>query len=684
MRPLVLTMSAFGPYAKKTVIPMEKLGSSGLYLITGDTGAGKTSVFDAICFALYGEASGNSRTAYMLRSTYADPETETYVELSFSHGEKEYYIKRNPEYLRPSKQGEGMVRKIADAELHLPDGRVIDRIRDVNAVVREILGFNKDQFTQISMLAQGEFRKLLDSDTKNRQDIFRELFNTGFYQMLQNSLDEKKRACSTEYDRLKQSIDQYVFGIDIPEDSMHYASLTKAKKGEMLIPDIMKLLDVLIDEDSKESAKYKKEYEKAGKDLEKVSSDMGAAQVLEETKKNLNKVLSEIENAKGELPGIEEEIKAAEEKKRSDQKEKEKLENELKTLEDVLLEIEKLNVLLADLREQKEAVEEIGKYKTDLDKSIKESLIAKDKYLECEKEYRKVVMEYENAESMYFAAQAGILAEKLKDNAECPVCGSKDHPHPATKPLEAPTEEELKKKKLLLEKKRELMAQSSKISGQLARECEVKSEELLRKAEKIGKIGAPEEIENLLSKEKDRIDREREGINEKLIIQKQREKRKDELKKRIPNIEKDIELYNANIIEDIADIGDEYRYKSPKTDRIMLNNQSLDSVSIIDNSPVSATLVCEYNFMVPECFDFANNKRSDKLVNCPVKVEYTVEAEKDVVKIKTSFENNARDHKVRVLFPSECDTDFVYAEQPFDTLRRFPLYPPFLLARLFR
>ncbi|MBQ0106300.1 MAG: hypothetical protein KBT47_09760 [Armatimonadetes bacterium] len=138
----------------------------------------------------------------------------------------------------------------------------------------------------------------------------------------------------------------------------------------------------------------------------------------------------------------------------------------------------------------------------------------------------------------------------------------------------------------------------------------------------------------------------------------------------ITNIEKDVCVYNANIIEDIADIGDEYRYKSPETDRIILNNNSLTEVSVIDNSPISATLCCKYDLKLPECFDYENNRRSERLVNCPVTVEYTIEKDRDVVKIKTTFENNAKDHKVRALFPTETDTDFAYAEMPFDVVKR--------------
>ena len=138
----------------------------------------------------------------------------------------------------------------------------------------------------------------------------------------------------------------------------------------------------------------------------------------------------------------------------------------------------------------------------------------------------------------------------------------------------------------------------------------------------------------------------------------------------ISNLEKGIDIYNANILEDIADVGDEYRYQSPCVDRVILNNSSLTEVSIVDNSPVSSTLVCKYDLKLPKCFDYSLNKRSEEFVSCPVTVEYTVEALSDVVKIKTTFENNAKDHKVRALFPSECETDYCLAEMPFDVVKR--------------
>lgn len=155
MRPLKITMSAFGPYAGEVTLDMQKLGKSGIYLITGDTGAGKTTVFDAISYALYGEASGNYRENTTLRSKYASADTPTFVELEFEYNNEIYKINRNPEYPRPNKRGEGFTKQSANAELVMPDGSVITKIKDVSAKVEEIIGINKNQFSQIAMIAQG-------------------------------------------------------------------------------------------------------------------------------------------------------------------------------------------------------------------------------------------------------------------------------------------------------------------------------------------------------------------------------------------------------------------------------------------------------------------------------------------------------------------------------------------------
>ena len=186
MSPLRLTIPGFGPYAGVQALDFEALGSSGLYLITGDTGAGKTTIFDALTFALFGEASGENREASMLRSKYTKAEDPTYVELTFAYNGKEYTVKRNPEYERAKTRGTGTTKQAADAQLTYPDGHVVTKLKDVDKSIREIIGLTREQFSQVAMISQGDFRKLLQADTKERQKIFRDIFGTGLFATLQN------------------------------------------------------------------------------------------------------------------------------------------------------------------------------------------------------------------------------------------------------------------------------------------------------------------------------------------------------------------------------------------------------------------------------------------------------------------------------------------------------------------
>ena len=220
MRPLKLTMSAFGPYAEKTVLNISDLGDRGLYLITGDTGAGKTTIFDAITFALYGEASGENRDASMLRSKYAKDSTATEVELEFSYAEKTYTVKRSPAYERPKLRGEGTVTQVAEAELRYPDGRIVTKLNDVNSAVLEIMGVDRKQFMQIAMIAQGDFLRLLLATTKDRQEIFRHIFKTELYQNLQEALKRESRDLEGKCDDVRKSLKQYVNGIEADENDV--------------------------------------------------------------------------------------------------------------------------------------------------------------------------------------------------------------------------------------------------------------------------------------------------------------------------------------------------------------------------------------------------------------------------------------------------------------------------------
>lgn len=224
MRPERLTMCAFGPYAGRVEVPFSEFGTHGIYLITGDTGAGKTTIFDGIVFALYGEASGDVRRPDMLRSDFAEASVKTYVELEFTCRGRRYKVVRNPEYMRPKTRGEGMTKEAADASLTCPDGRVVTGNRQTTKAVTELLGIDRSQFVQIAMIAQGDFLKLLLAGTEERGRIFRRIFNTDCYVTFQKELKRRLLETKRGWDELQRSVRQYADGILLPPEEVSLPS----------------------------------------------------------------------------------------------------------------------------------------------------------------------------------------------------------------------------------------------------------------------------------------------------------------------------------------------------------------------------------------------------------------------------------------------------------------------------
>ena len=288
MRPLKLTLSAFGPYAGTTEIALETLGTAGLYLITGDTGAGKTTIFDAITYALYDKPSGENRTPAMFRSKYADDKTPTFVEMTFSCADKVYTVRRNPEYMRKALRGDKLVKQPPKVELHLPDGRVIDRPKDANAELESILGLDRSQFTMIAMIAQGEFLKLLMADTKERQEIFRRIFKTGRYETLQLRLKESVNALFRECEAARASVQQYIGGISCGEDSLLFEKAEQAKAQKLPFAETVELLEMLIEQDEKAEAGCAVQLETLDKRIEAVNKLIGQAASRERMTADLN------------------------------------------------------------------------------------------------------------------------------------------------------------------------------------------------------------------------------------------------------------------------------------------------------------------------------------------------------------------------------------------------------------
>ncbi|MCI8404079.1 MAG: AAA family ATPase [Clostridia bacterium] len=264
MKPLKITMSAFGPYAGLTVIDFEKY-LNGLYIITGDTGAGKTTIFDAITFALYGEASTERRENSMLRSDFAGRDVKTFVELEFIYRGEVYKIYRNPSYKR-----EGLkTAETAKAELTYPDGNVRTGVKEVNSAVRDILGIDCGQFTQIAMIAQGDFLKLLLAGTEERGRIFREIFYTDFYRDFQDRLKLRCNETRKKYEELKSAIVNAMDGA-VCDETRKYSALQAE--------DFMSFISDLVQSDASAEIKTKEEERLLRKQSAELALSIGNAE----------------------------------------------------------------------------------------------------------------------------------------------------------------------------------------------------------------------------------------------------------------------------------------------------------------------------------------------------------------------------------------------------------------------
>ena len=506
MRPLKITMSAFGPYAGEVTLDMQKLGKSGIYLITGDTGAGKTTIFDAISYALYGEASGNYRENTTLRSKYASADTPTFVELEFEYNNEIYKINRNPEYPRPNKRGEGFTKQRAEAKIFMPDNSVITNIKEVTAKVEEIIGINKNQFSQIAMIAQGDFRKLLNCETNERSKIFRKIFKTEPYHNIEIKLSSLFNELKRNREKEKSGIEQYINQLKCNENDTLSLELERAKSGDVLIEDVIKLAGEIINKDTLEYTKTQKNIESINEEIEKINSNIKLYENQEATKKAYAEASTKFEELKTKRNDCEKAYKSAEAQRErlDDLTRKINLINskmpkydELKSLENSISErtqsFEKSNNLLklkqqeitllekeidekskaleevkgADLLAQKLNVqkEEINKkaealkeLKTEIDRCKTEQKNLKNAQSFAKSaldEYGALENEYNQIYIAFFNEQAGIIADELKDGEPCPVCGSTSHPNLAIKSENAPSQADVESAQNLVKKAQE-------------------------------------------------------------------------------------------------------------------------------------------------------------------------------------------------------------------------------------
>ena len=293
MRPLKLTLSAFGPYAAETVLDLAQLGRGGLYLVTGDTGAGKTTLFDAITYALYDHSSGGVREGAMLRSKYAEPGTPTFVELEFEVRGQRCTVRRNPEYLRPKARGEGFTTEKADACLTYADGRPpVTRAKDVTAAVVDIIGLDYNQFSQIAMIAQGQFTRLLNASTEERSKIFRKLFRTQPYQRLQERLQAENAALTRQREEQSVRIGQLLSGLSWAEGDADGAVLDElaplCEAGGQASPEaVLPLLDALLAGQEQALSATSAARTEAEAELDKLQQTLGRAEQAEKLRLEL-------------------------------------------------------------------------------------------------------------------------------------------------------------------------------------------------------------------------------------------------------------------------------------------------------------------------------------------------------------------------------------------------------------
>ncbi len=493
---------------------MTQLGEHGLYLITGDTGAGKTTIFDAICYALYGEASGSVRSDSMFRSKYAAPTVETYVELTFLYNGKQYRIFRKPAQERPKKRGSGMIAVPAEAELCYPDRRVVTKVRDVDAAVKELLGVDCGQYKRIAMIAQGDFLQVLHAGTEERVRIFRELFHTEPYERFQERLKEAGRALSEKRDRYGTRLEESVRSIQSDDADLETQKVFAVENRPLA--EVFLLLDRLLSTDyaalqSMEACRHANSLA-----LAQTNQRLGAAVAALEVEQKLKEAQSTLTMESERLEQQAQILQAA----RENETERECLRSQIARAEAQLSEYDSLEQLqglqqsdsraLQDLekRAQRAAatvqqteesrtmcrtkletmpnhaaeearlsaqhtaleakmttVRRLYKETVSYQQAVKKAGKAQQRYHAAMEILQTKKAAYDMLERLFFNAQAGILAEQLQEGRPCPVCGAIHHPEPAVRAETAPTELQLQQARLVRDAAETEMQEKSAIAG---------------------------------------------------------------------------------------------------------------------------------------------------------------------------------------------------------------------------
>ena len=506
MRPIKLILSAFGPYASKIELDLAKLGENGVYLITGDTGAGKTTIFDAITFALFGKPSGDIRDVKTLRSEYAKEEIETYVELDFLYHGEEYHIYRRPEYSYTHVQKNGEIKqrsKSADAYLILPNGERIVKPTEVTKQVEQLLGMKRDQFRQIAMIAQGSFLEILNADTKERGKLFEKVFMTSKYSILMDRLNQMAKEGSTKLNEAKLRLQQIISDIRVPITLQEeYEQMIETFAMDDIQP-VYDLLDKIIASEKEETKILQKQKDIIQKQLQKYRKEETEKSKQLQDLLSLEKLLKEKPAKEGKVNFLTEKLKVDGEKYKLhiDDLKKEQVQIEHELPEYVRL--TKLTTKLSEIKKQLSFVAKDLEEKISLKKQLDEDIILKQKESQTlagsevslnkllikeeelqkkisafyhasmmKKEYQiavedlkkktislqkntdakaEIQKQYDDAQVSYYANQAGLLASRLSKGQPCPVCGSLEHPHPASHSDKLVTQEEINQYKKKVE-----------------------------------------------------------------------------------------------------------------------------------------------------------------------------------------------------------------------------------------
>lgn len=575
-------MSAFGPYAGRIVLNMDELGSSGLFLITGDTGAGKTTIFDAIAYALYGEPSGNDRNARMLRSEYADDDTDTYVDMTFAHHGDHYQIRRNPDYAytRVFKNGKTKQSvKKAGAQMTFPDGHAVSGSKEVTKAVEKLLGVKRDQFTQIVMIAQGSFREILTADTNRRGDLLKKLFHTDDYAVFADRLNQKAGSLYGDLEKSRERIAFCTASLHPAEGKEEELSALIDQSKDVIGEDVLSFITNSDEQMRAEMESDTKQAETMNRKMEDLNRKIGR-------EKSLLQAIMDLKKQKDTLPQLKAEMDAAEkawqilqknkekekidalhlqeeEEKKSltdyeklsalNQEEKntegslarhqqqvQKLSDQEKNLVQTIAEQEEKTASLQQLSEQVVKDESALSLLEDQTASLKQmeesfSTLQEEKQkletlhqklISQETIYQSTLEMYRSMRSTFLFGQAGILAEDLKDGTPCPVCGSIHHPSPARKPENTPSENDVRK----MEKKcsgedEQVRKTASDVSGQKAR-IENMEERIRKDAQKLSVTGNDmAEIQSSLSQRQDEVSLKKK--EQKQILEKEKKEKEN-------------------------------------------------------------------------------------------------------------------------------------------------------------